>query len=151
VAQPLPRHRWRRSGWPTAPSTTPSFKQITQLVARDEARHVSFGVLSLDHLYDQMATAERAEREELILDAASLMRRRFLLEDVWDRLDVDTRDGVENASTDQLMVKYWQGIFATVVFARGQVGLMTERVRDGLERLDLLGFASGRALAGGTR
>ena len=115
--------------------------EITRLVARDEARHVSFGVLSLQGIYAEMTTAELADREEMVLDAASLMRRRFLLEDVWARIEVDRHEGVEFAAHDQLMVTYRQAIFAKVVSALGNIGLLTRRVRDGLEKLELLGFA----------
>ncbi|MFI5834190.1 ferritin-like domain-containing protein [Micromonospora sp. NPDC051300] len=114
---------------------------ITRLVARDEARHVSFGVLSLEGIYAQMTSAERADREEMVLESASLMRRRFLLEDVWDRIEVDRDEGVDFAAHNELMIKYRQAIFARVVTALANIGLLTPRVRSGLERLDLIGFA----------
>jgi hypothetical protein len=114
---------------------------ITRLVARDEARHVSFGVLSLEGIYREMTRAELADREEMVLDAASLMRRRFLLEDVWHRIEVDHDEGVHFASHNELMIKYRQAIFAKVVTALSNIGLLTEKVRDGLEQLDLIGFA----------
>ncbi|SCG39736.1 ferritin-like domain-containing protein [Micromonospora humi] len=114
---------------------------ITRLVARDEARHVSFGVLSLEGIYAQMTSAERADREEMVLESASLMRRRFLLEDVWERIEVDRDEGVDFAAHNELMIKYRQAIFARVVTALANIGLLTPRVRSGLERLDLIGFA----------
>lgn len=114
---------------------------ITRLVARDEARHVSFGVLSLEGIYAEMTSAELADREEMVLESASLMRRRFLLEDVWDRIEVDRGEGVDFAAHNELMVKYRQAIFARVVTALANIGLLTPRVRSGLERLDLIGFA----------
>lgn len=119
-------------------------KQITQLVARDEARHVSFGVLSLDGLYGQMTAAERGEREEFTLEAAHLMSRRFQLEEIWDRIGIDQRRGIAYATTDTLMIQYRQAIFAKVVSALSRIGLMTDRVRDGFARLNLLGPAAGR-------
>jgi hypothetical protein len=132
--------------------------QITRLVARDEARHVSFGVLALEGIYAQMTRAELADREEMVLNAASLMRQRFLLEDVWERMEVNRDEGVGFAAHDALMVKYRQAIFAKVVSALGNIGLLTPRVRTGLERLDLLGFADRgylrdvvRSSAGGQR
>jgi rubrerythrin len=113
-------------------------RQITTLVAKDEARHVSFGVMSLSGIYDQMTTAERGEREELVLEAASLMRRRFLLEDVWERLGVERTAGIAYAAADELMIRYRQTIFARIVTALDRIGLLTSRVRAGLELLDLL-------------
>ena len=61
-------------------------------------------------------------------------------------MEVDRAEGVEYASSNELMIKYRQGIFAKVVVALGNIGLMTPRVRDGLDKLDLLGFATPRSL-----
>jgi hypothetical protein len=119
-------------------------KHISRLVARDEARHVSFGVVSLEKIYREMTTTERADREEMALDAAGLMRRRFLLEDIWVRLDIDRRTGTQWAAENDLMIKYRQGIFAKVVTSLHAIGLLTPRVREGLEKLGLLDFATGR-------
>jgi hypothetical protein len=116
-------------------------RQISRLVARDEARHVSFGVLALGGLYEQMTSAERAEREELVLESASLIRQRFLLDDIWRRLEVSRVEGTTFAADNELMVMYRQAIFSRVGHALGQIGLMTERVRTGLDGLGLLGFA----------
>ncbi|MBM0236036.1 ferritin-like domain-containing protein [Micromonospora sp. ATA32] len=118
-------------------------KQITTLVARDEARHVSFGVMSLSGLYDRMTAAERAEREDLVLESAALIRRRFLLSDIWDRLEVPLREGSDFAARNELMVAYRQAIFSRVGHALGQIGLMTPRVRAGLASLDLIRFTEG--------
>ncbi|EHR61675.1 ferritin-like domain-containing protein [Saccharomonospora cyanea] len=124
-------------------------RMIVRLVARDEARHVSFGVLSLEGIYSELTTAERADREEVVLEGAALMRRRFLLEDVWERLGIDTSAGVEFAATNELMVAYRQAIFARVVTSLGRIGLMTPKVHEGLSKLDLLGYSSARAAAAG--
>jgi hypothetical protein len=116
-------------------------RQIARLVARDEARHVTFGVLALGGLYDQMTSAERAEREDLVLQSASLIRRRFLLDDIWDRLEVPRGEGVAFASGNELMVLYRQAIFSRIGHALAQIGLLTDRVHSGLDSLGLLGFA----------
>jgi hypothetical protein len=117
-------------------------KQIARLVARDEARHVSFGVLSLEGIYRDMTRAELADREEMVLEAASLTRRRFLLEEVWDRLDVPRRDGVEFARTNETMVAYRRTVFTKVVAVLRGIGLLTDRVAAGLASLDLIDVAS---------
>ncbi|HEU4425445.1 MAG TPA: ferritin-like domain-containing protein [Pilimelia sp.] len=119
-------------------------KRIARLVARDEARHVSFGVMSLSGIYDQMTAAERAEREDLVLDSASLIRRRFLLDDIWTRLGVDRAAGAEFAAANELMIRYRQAIFSRVGAALDQIGLLTPRVRRGLDALDLLGLSMAR-------
>lgn len=119
-------------------------REIARLVARDEARHVSFGVLSLEAVYRELSAAERADREDLVLEAARLMRRRFLLEQVWERLDVDRAEGMAYAAHDPMMVAYRQAVFARVVAALGSIGLLTPRVRRGLANLELIGPSAGR-------
>src|ERR1043166_2626786 len=63
--------------------------QITDYGIRDEARHVAFGVLSLEHIYRSMTSAELREREEFVIEAAQLMRDRLLMPEVWERLGYD--------------------------------------------------------------
>src|SRR5262249_7337313 len=63
--------------------------QITNFVIRDEARHVAFGVLSLEEVYRQMSSSELREREELVIESALLMRDRLLMHEVWERLGFD--------------------------------------------------------------
>jgi hypothetical protein len=43
----------------------------------DEARHVAFGVLSLQELYAGLSSAELRERREFAFEAAVRMRDRF--------------------------------------------------------------------------
>lgn len=113
-------------------------KQIARLVARDEARHLSFGITALRPAYRELTTVEVAERETFVLEAAHLIRRRFMLEDIWDRLDVPKDAGIAYAATDPLMTAYRHTIFAKIVSALTQIGLMTDRVRDGLVSLELI-------------
>ena len=40
-------------------SNEPLIRQITRYVMADEARHVAFGALSLNGVYDEMSDAER--------------------------------------------------------------------------------------------
>jgi hypothetical protein len=113
-------------------------KSIARLVARDEARHISFGVLSLGGLYRELSRAELADREDLVLEAAHLTRRRFLLEDVWERLGVPRADGVAFAARDELIGTYLRLIFAKVISALAGIGLLTQRIHTGLTGLGLL-------------
>lgn len=119
-------------------------RQICRLVGRDETRHVSFGVLSLEQLYGELDRHELADREELVLESASVIRHQFLLDDIWERLGVDRAAGAEFAADNDLMIQYRRAVFARVVKSLARIGLMTERVAGGMERLQLTGFAVGR-------
>jgi hypothetical protein len=72
-------------------TTEPLLKRLLRYVMSDEARHVAFGVLSLQELYGQLSAAELRERQEFAFEAALRMRDRFLQQEVWDRLGVDPK------------------------------------------------------------
>src|SRR5580765_7168275 len=92
-------------------STEPLIKEITRYVMRDEARHVAFGALSLTGLYDEMTEAERREREDFVLEAAWLMRDRFLAEEVWERLGIPLDDGLRDSATSPMLQLFQRVLF----------------------------------------
>jgi len=120
----------------------PIIKQITDYVMRDEARHVAFGVISLQGLYDDMTEAELKDREEFIMQAASLMRDRFLLEEVWERVGIDPKEGTEFAKNNIVMIAFRQMLFSKIVPNLNKLGLLTERVKPKFEELGILEFKS---------
>lgn len=110
---------------------------ITDRIARDEARHVSFGMLQLDGMYRELTSAERRDRENFVLEAAYLMASRFELPEVWDRLEVDVAAGQAFLRNDASMVAFRQVLFSRVNAAIARLDLMTDHVRDGLIQLRL--------------
>jgi hypothetical protein len=113
---------------------------ITDLVRRDEARHVAFGVLSLQGFYDDMDPIDLAEREEFILEACSLMRDRFVPTDVYERLGIDVARATAeyDSSPDQAALRSL--MFCKVVPNLGKLGLLTPRVREGFEKMGILRY-----------
>jgi len=73
-------------------TTEPLLKQLLRYVMSDEARHVAFGVLSLQEYYGQLSAAEIRERQEFAFEAAVRMRDRFLQQEVWDRMGVNPKE-----------------------------------------------------------
>ena len=69
----------------------PFLRQLLRYVMADEARHVAFGVLSLEEYYSQLNAAELRERQEFAFEAAVRMRDRFLQQEVWDRMGIDPK------------------------------------------------------------
>ena len=70
-------------------TTEPLLKKLLRYVMSDEARHVAFGVLSLQEVYEHMSLAEIQERQEFAFEAALRMRDRFLQQEVWHRMGVE--------------------------------------------------------------
>jgi hypothetical protein len=73
-------------------TTEPLLKQLLRYVMSDEARHVAFGVLSLQEYYKELTEAELLERQEFAFEAAVRMRDRFLQQEVWDRMGLSVKD-----------------------------------------------------------
>jgi len=69
----------------------PLLKQLLRYVMSDEARHVAFGVLSLQEYYEGLSAAELRERQEFAFEAALRMRDRLMMQAVWERMGVDRR------------------------------------------------------------
>src|SRR6185436_13834468 len=73
----------------------PLLKKLLRYVMADEARHVAFGVLSLQEYYAGLGAAELRERQEFAFEAAVRMRDRFLQQETWERLGVDVKEAVK--------------------------------------------------------
>jgi hypothetical protein len=114
--------------------------QITNYVIRDEARHVAFGVLSLEEVYRDMSASELRDREELVIEAAYLMRDRLLMREVWERLGYDVERWVEWSLTTPFMGGFRQLLFSKIVPNLKRLGLLTPRVREAFERIGVLQF-----------
>jgi hypothetical protein len=105
-------------------STEPLLKQLLRYVMADEARHVAFGVLSLQDHYAGLSSAELLERQEFAFEAAVRMRDRFLQQEVWERLGVDVKTAcalIKDAPDRQL---FQQLLFSKIVPNCKKLGLL---------------------------
>ncbi len=94
-------------------TTEPLLKQLLRYVMSDEARHVAFGVLSLQEYYEQLSHAEIRERQEFAFEAAVRMRDRFMQQEVWDQMGVNPKEVVP-----LLMQVPERQIFQTMLFSK---------------------------------
>src|SRR5437868_4936055 len=67
-------------------TTEPLLKRLLRYVMSDEARHVAFGVLSLQAYYAGLSEAEIRVRQQVAVDAAVRLRGRVLRQESWRRL-----------------------------------------------------------------
>jgi hypothetical protein len=119
----------------------PLIQDITTRIMQDEARHVAFGVLTLEDLYrNQMSSSELREREEFVIEATHLMRDRLLMEQVYSRLGWDVPTWVDWAKRTPFMTAFRQMLFSKIVPNLRRLGLLTPRVREEYGRLGLLEF-----------
>jgi hypothetical protein len=103
----------------------PLLVKMLRYVMSDEARHVAFGVLSLQELYPQMTQAEIKERQEFAFEAGLRMRDRFLQQEVWDRMGVNVRDAVKYQLAAPAEFKQFQALlFSKIVPNCKKLGLL---------------------------
>ena len=106
-------------------TTEPLLKKLLRYVMSDEARHVAFGVLSLQEVYEEMDAADIRVRQEFAFEAAVRMRDRFLQQEVWERMGADTRAACKHAldMPDELKI-FQQLLFSKIVPNCKKLGLI---------------------------
>ena len=105
-------------------TTEPLLKKMLRYVMSDEARHVAFGVLSLQDFYKELTEAELRERQEFAFEAAVRMRDRFLQQEVWERMGVPVKDAVEMVLRAPEREMFQMMLFSKIVPNCKKLGLL---------------------------
>jgi hypothetical protein len=105
-------------------TTEPLLKQLLRYVMSDEARHVAFGVLSLQDYYTELNAAEIRERQEFAFEAAVRMRDRFLQQEVWERMGVPVKESIELVQQSPERAMFQQMLFSKIVPNCKKLGLL---------------------------
>ncbi|MHB1536383.1 MAG: ferritin-like domain-containing protein [Acidimicrobiales bacterium] len=124
-------------------TTEPLLKQLLRYVMSDEARHVAFGVLSLQEFYAGLSRAELRERKEFAFEAAVRMRDRFLQQEVWERMGVPVKDALEVVTRAPERQLFQRMLFAKIVPNCKKLGLLDNGdtwLRDRFTDLGVIGF-----------
>ena len=123
----------------------PLLKQLLRYVMSDEARHVAFGVLTLQEYYAGLTSAELRDRQEFAFEAAVRMRDRFLSQEVWERMGVPVVDALRVFRSDDPAKRnedpFQQLLFSKIVPNCKKLGLLD--ANDGWlrARFDTLGVS----------
>jgi hypothetical protein len=124
-------------------TTEPLLKQLLRYVMSDEARHVAFGVLSLKEYYAELSDAELAERQEFAFEAAVRMRDRFLQQEVWDRMGLDTKEVLPLVMNTPQRQIFQSMLFSKIVPNCKKLGLLDANggwLRARFTELGVIGF-----------
>ena len=105
-------------------TTEPLLKKLLRYVMSDEARHVAFGVLSLQDFYTELNSAEIRERQEFAYEAAVRMRDRFLQQEVWERMGVDVKEALSLVLADPTRNVFQGMLFSKIVPNCKKLGLL---------------------------
>jgi rubrerythrin len=105
-------------------TTEPLLKKLLRYVMSDEARHVAFGVLSLQEFYTELDSKEIRERQEFAFEAAVRMRDRFLQQEVWERMGVDVKEALALVLQDPGRQQFQNILFSKIVPNCKKLGLL---------------------------
>ena len=122
----------------------PLLKQLLRYVMSDEARHVAFGVLSLQEYYAELSAAELRERQEFAFEAAVRMRDRFLQQEVWERMGLEVKPIMKMLmAIPQEENQFQQLLFSKIVPNCKKLGLLDANdawLRRRFEELNVIQF-----------
>jgi hypothetical protein len=105
---------------------------------QDEARHVAFGRLALRDYYASLTSAERADREEFVVEGCYLMRDRFRGREVWERMGFDVAECLEFTEQSPVQQAFRTLLFSRIVPCVKDIGLWGPKVRSAFADLGVL-------------
>lgn len=122
-------------------ATNPLAQALNAYVMQDEARHVAFGRLSLREYYPQLTDAERAEREEFVVESCYLMRDRFLGEEIYQRLGFNLKELIPQLDAAVGMQEFRRMLFSRIVPTIKDIGLWGPKVQKAFVDMGIIDFA----------
>ena len=122
-------------------TTEPLPKQILAYVMQDEARHVAFGRMALRDYYAELSDAERAEREEFVVEGCYLMRDRLRGQEIWENLGFPMKECMEWTDKSPFMQAFRSLLFSRIVPCVKDIGLWGPKVQQAYADMGVLDMA----------
>ena len=121
------------------PNVEAKFYAATQTM--DEARHVAFGRISLRDYYTHISEAERAEREDFVIEACHHMRDRFNQVELWANLGFDAEESLKTVMESDMMKQFRGRLFSRIVPTVKDIGLWSPKVQAAFREMGAIQFA----------
>jgi len=121
----------------------PLLKAMLRYIMSDEARHVAFGILSLQEIYADLSADEFRLRQEFAFEACDQMRRRTLNAELWPSYGISNEE-IEAVLPDQnSQQKFQQLLFSKIVPNCKKLGLLDHRdgwLRERFQEMNIIQF-----------
>ena len=112
----------------------PLLRDIIELVIRDEARHVAFGVAYMEQFVKSLPPDEIEERAQFAFEACRVMRERIVPTDVFEHYGFDVEEGRRRFLAAGQMDMFRNLLFTRIMPNLNKVGLLTESVQRAVRR-----------------
>ena len=124
-----------------ANAADPLLRELLELVTRDEARHVAFGVTYMEQFVKSLSPKEIEDRAQFAFEACRIMRERIVPTDVFEHYGFDPEEGRRRFLEAGQMDSFRNLLFTRIMPNLNKVGLLTESVQPHYESLGLMQFA----------
>ena len=121
----------------------PVFKRMLELIIRDEARHVTFGINYLTDFVTTLSEEERKERAQFALEACTVSRHRLKAYDVWEKYGMDIEETEEYQKENIFQTQFQDVLFSRIMPNLKKIGLLTDELIPEYEKLGVLSYADG--------
>ena len=119
---------------------SPVLSDILELVIRDEARHVTFGVNYLEQFVKGLSEEEKNERAMFAYEACVVSRERLVPTDVFEHWGWDVEEARKIFLDGNVTSNFRKLLFTRVVPNLKRIGLLTEAARVKFEALGILEY-----------
>jgi P-aminobenzoate N-oxygenase AurF len=124
-----------------AMAADPFLRDLLELVTRDEARHVAFGVTYMEQFVKALPQQEIEDRAQFAFEACRIMRERIVPTDVYEHYGFDVEEGRRRFLAAGQMDSFRNLLFTRIMPNLNKVGLLTAAVAPKYEELGLMQFA----------
>jgi len=124
-----------------AMAADPLMRDILDLVVRDEARHVAFGVNYMEKFVKDLPQQQIEDRAQFAFEACRVMRERIVPTDVFEHFGFDPVEGRRRFLAAGQLDMFRNLLFTRIMPNLHRVGLLTDAVKPQYEELGLLQFA----------
>ncbi len=115
-------------------------RDIVNLVIRDEARHVAFGVTYMEQFVKALPEDEVEARAKFAYEACVVMRERLVASDVHQRMGWDVDETRRFVLKGSVMGTFRNLLFTRIIPNLKKIGLLTESVRPLYDELGILEY-----------
>lgn len=124
-----------------ATTADPVLHDLLDLVIRDEARHVAFGVSYMEEFVKTLTPQEVEDRALFAFEACRVMRERIVPTDVFEHYGWDPEEGRRRFLAAGQMDTFRNLLFTRIMPNLNKVGLLPESVHAKYDELGLMQFA----------
>tara|TARA_A100001011_G_scaffold385823_1_gene460512 strand:+ start:3831 stop:4901 length:1071 start_codon:yes stop_codon:yes gene_type:complete len=121
----------------------PVFKRMLELIIRDEARHVTFGISYLTEFVQTLSEEERRDRANFALEACTVSRNRLKAYDVWEKYGMNIQETEEWTKENIFQNQFQDVLFSRIMPNLKKIGLLTEELVPEYEKLGVMSYAEG--------